>query len=165
MNLLVKEPSPLSRDSEPALKRKSQLDPSGPPAKRDSLGSDSPSALHDWQMSPIASPKTIYTSPEPKSINAILREHPHQRLYVPPIVWTSDQPRLLDCQFARQELRQKGPRSSKARDSVKEVSRKDQQPCEEIIHAAAALQRISITSAKRHAIQRLLGAYDVFPLQ
>lgn len=40
--------------------------------------------------------------PEPGSINAILRKHCRTRLFVAPIIWTSEQLRLLECRFDSQ---------------------------------------------------------------
>jgi hypothetical protein len=42
---------------------------------------------------------TAVAKPEPGSINAILREHCRTRLFVAPIIWTSEQLRLLECRF------------------------------------------------------------------
>lgn len=36
---------------------------------------------------------------EPSSINALLREHHHTRLYVSPLHWTATQLQLLECQL------------------------------------------------------------------
>lgn len=46
-------------------------------------------------------------SPEPGSINAILRDHCRTRLYVCPIAWTMDQPRLLGFRFVPRKLSSK----------------------------------------------------------
>ena len=40
-------------------------------------------------------------SPEPNSIQAIIRQHPRSSLYVRPILWTQEQLRLLGCEFVR----------------------------------------------------------------
>lgn len=48
--------------------------------------------------------------PEQASIHAILRRHCGTRLFVKPIVWTSQHLQLLDCRFETREIPQ-GPRS------------------------------------------------------
>lgn len=40
-------------------------------------------------------------SPEPDSIQAIIRQHCRSKLYVRPILWTQEQLRLLGCEFVR----------------------------------------------------------------
>lgn len=44
-------------------------------------------------------PSRSAESPEPSSINAVLREHHRTRLYVPPLHWTQTHLQLLGCRF------------------------------------------------------------------
>jgi hypothetical protein len=65
--------------------------------------------------------------PEPASINAILREHCRTRLYVHPIAWTTDQPRLLGCQFVRKALPQDPTETDGAVSATLETNTTEQQ--------------------------------------
>lgn len=40
-------------------------------------------------------------SQQPRSLNDLLRQHCHDRLYVQPLHWTTQHLRLMNCQFAR----------------------------------------------------------------
>ncbi|KAK0701115.1 hypothetical protein B0T21DRAFT_134619 [Apiosordaria backusii] len=44
---------------------------------------------------------SLSQSPEPSSINDILRSHSRERLYVPPLQWTAHHLDLLGCRFVR----------------------------------------------------------------
>ncbi|KAK3933438.1 hypothetical protein QBC46DRAFT_402393 [Diplogelasinospora grovesii] len=48
-------------------------------------------------------PKSLRET-EPLSINDILRKHSRDRLFVPPLHWTSQHLALLECRFARKEI-------------------------------------------------------------
>ncbi|KAK3358785.1 hypothetical protein B0T25DRAFT_531157 [Lasiosphaeria hispida] len=47
------------------------------------------------------SPVSLSQSPEPSSINNILRNHSRDRLYIPPLQWTAQHLDLLGCRFVR----------------------------------------------------------------
>jgi len=66
------------------------------------------------ESSTISSSATIQ-SPEPLSINYLIREQSRSRLYVSPLRWTSQHLQLLDCRFLPEEPEPKRrPSSSNA---------------------------------------------------
>ncbi|KAL2753230.1 hypothetical protein ACRALDRAFT_1065430 [Sodiomyces alcalophilus JCM 7366] len=63
---------------------------------------------HDFTLTGTSSPPSVspnsVESPEPLSINAVLREHHRTRLYVSPLKWTADHLQLLGCHFTSRPL-------------------------------------------------------------
>ena len=105
-NLLDDQALPVEHQSV-SRKRKASTDLSGfSPTKPDPRPSPQPSAaLNKPQPFLLASASTFHAiAPEPASINAILREHCRARLYVRPVAWTMEQPRLLGCRFVPKDL-------------------------------------------------------------
>lgn len=49
-------------------------------------------------------PASLSQSPEPSSINDILRKHSRDRLYIPPLRWTAQHLNLLGCRFVRKKV-------------------------------------------------------------
>jgi len=90
---------PLASTSYPSSrlgsKRKLVGDSPSPPTQR--RRTSSPCSSTPCPTKP-ASRKTS-TAPEPNSIYDILRRNCRSRLYVPPIIWTSEHVRLLNCEF------------------------------------------------------------------
>ncbi|KAK4150291.1 hypothetical protein C8A00DRAFT_18142 [Chaetomidium leptoderma] len=97
--------------------------------------------------------ETAAIVPEPGSINAILREHNRSRLFVHPIAWTMEQPRLLSCRFGARKLHWHPPgldddesvagkQNAKLRQERIELARQ-QQNFNSIATSAADLPRLS----------------------
>ncbi|PYI34803.1 hypothetical protein BP00DRAFT_389474 [Aspergillus indologenus CBS 114.80] len=88
------------------LKRKATDDPQSP--------SNRPSRRVAVESRARVDPQPTTRGPvEPNSIEAILRHHSRDRLYVPPVAWTSMQLRLLNCRFTRQQA---GPLKEQVKD-------------------------------------------------
>lgn len=101
--------------------------------------------------------------PQPGSIQAIIREQCRSRLYVPPIAWTSNQPRLLGCHFVFETLRARGERHGGAeRESTIQQRTEEYQ---QRILAAAGLQGPAIASWWRAAVEDFLRTYNICPLR
>ncbi|CAG8056397.1 unnamed protein product [Penicillium nalgiovense] len=110
-------------------------------------------------------------------ICAIIRDHCGIRLYVPPIAWTSDQLRLLICQFRLQNRRRRGKQQtqsatqdigfqddgSRAADSAAQTKPGGGR-YSDAMRTTTKLAQISTLVAKKSAIQDILGAYNVYVL-
>ncbi|KAH6623806.1 hypothetical protein F5144DRAFT_372150 [Chaetomium tenue] len=101
--------------------------------------------------------------PQPGSIQAILREQCRSRLYVSPIAWTSNQPRLLGCDFAIQMLGATGERHGGA--EKESTTQQRTEKYQERIFAAANLQGPAIASWWKGAVEDFLGTYNIRPLR
>lgn len=97
-------------------------------------------------------------SPEPGSINATLREHSRSRLYVRPIAWTMNQPRLLGCQFVPCE-----PPFESQRVGERTTPPRDQELHQELIDIVKLLQGPGDRSSKKAAVKSLIRAYITSP--
>ncbi|KAK0753878.1 hypothetical protein B0T18DRAFT_385850 [Schizothecium vesticola] len=101
-------------------------------------------------------------SPEPFSINHMIRQHPRTRLFVAPIKWTSEQPRLLGCQFVLKPPK-KIPRSGNAGQHTKhehtehETRHSRRGPTE----AASPSTPATIREAAEWAVKCLLRPHDI----
>ena len=116
---------------------------------------------------------TIATVPELGSINDILRQHNRQRLYVRPITWTSDQLRLLECQFVLQKGQFKEPRESRAApkpesaDAQSVVAGKDTTLSRErrlrsdANHAAVGLFKSPSMAVKKFSVRKILATCNI----
>jgi hypothetical protein len=111
---------------------------------------------------PVPPLHTTVRPPQPGSIQAIIREHCRSRLYVPPIAWTSKQPRLLGCRFVFKTLRARGQRQGSAEESP---TQQQTQEYRDRTFAAAGLQGPAIASWWKVAVEDFLGAYNIRPLR
>jgi len=88
-------------------------------------------------------------SPEPSSINDILRSHSRDRLYIPPLQWTAQHLDLLGCPF----VRDKAPKPT------------DEKPTDEGLPAYRILANhllwLSITEFKTTVIQAHLKDHNI----
>ncbi|KAK3291878.1 uncharacterized protein B0H64DRAFT_408319 [Chaetomium fimeti] len=148
-------PTPSSTPKpEVALPASTHHQPESPFPSSEAPGSQQPHLAPPLHTAPPA--------PQPGSIQAIIREQCRSRLYVPPIVWTSKQPRLLGCRFAfkRMHTTRQGQR-----DAEKESATQQQtQQYQDRILAAAGLRGPAIASWWKLAIKDFLGACNIHPL-
>lgn len=153
----------------PALgsKRKAESDlPSPPPQRRCSIQFGSPFA-------PCGRPSA--TGPgEPTSIRNILQENCRARLYVPPIAWTSDHLRLLECQFllVKRGGRKQPHAPSRARCDSHDhetddfaIQSHEQKRYDDAILAATQLRQPSTLTVKKFAVRDILNFWDISRLE
>lgn len=135
-----------------SLKRKAELDTRG--SQKRTRHASSQAASSD-----LAS----LTSPEPLSINGILRQHSRNRLFVTPLHWKSLQLELLGCRFASRKAGQKIRRKDSDAPNGREqchghAANYDPTLLTEpaIWMALHRIRRLGVPSSKRSAIQHLL---------
>jgi hypothetical protein len=113
-----------------------------------------------------------FQPPEPLSLNGLLRQHCHDRLYVHPLRWTAQHLQLLNCRFFRcQPL--PPPASSTQAHRESEQPREDskldkQQPKHEQdinLKAARRLAFSPFSTAKELAMGELLNDHAISWLQ
>lgn len=125
-----------------------------------STSSDSLSATLPQLATPVPSRHT--DTPEPASINAIIHEHCHTRLYVPPIAWTLSQLKLLDCQFIAQKPSSKKPESATDEKGIKHHQSTQYQVT---LKAAHQLRQLCSQSLKKSAVEEIFATHNIHPLR
>ncbi|KAI3260490.1 hypothetical protein CBS147309_7597 [Penicillium roqueforti] len=145
-------------------KRKAGNDIESPPAQR-----PHPSQSESLTMYP---PTTVRGLPQPDSIQAILRDNCGTRLYVRPIAWTSNQLRLLTCQFRPQkERRPQNPQTQpasqdpgfhgdRAADDAVQIKPVKGRSRRAMISANHLAGRFAL-DVKKAAVKTILGTYDI----
>ena len=121
----------------------------------------SPCSLSEARGSRLPHPALFHITirpPQPGSIQAIIREQCRSRLYVPPIAWTSNQPRLLGCRFVFKQPQVRGQKQDDAGNK-----NATQQPQERLV-AATRLARPGMASWRKVAVGELLEAFNIRPL-
>lgn len=154
----------------PRPKRKAETDPPSPPAQRRCpVRFKTPSA-------PCAQP-TGRGPAEPTSIQNILQENCRSRLYVPPIAWTSDHLRFLECRFLFGKAKggQRPPHApsrgrfhcdSNGLDADNFAIRSQEKwRYDSAILAARQLRQRSTLSVKKSAVQDILNFCDIRRLE
>ncbi|KAF7552771.1 hypothetical protein G7Z17_g4092 [Cylindrodendrum hubeiense] len=143
--------------------QQAQADPLSSQTSHRCLLTDSSSALRPQPLPTDDSPDAVNKLPESGSINAILRAHCRTKLYVKPIYWTSDQLRLLGCQFSLNERPPKQRRDTAEPDNTPRVAQDKKasksQPSRDLIRAARQMCTLSIPGFKRAAMHELLVAH------
>jgi hypothetical protein len=99
--------------------------------------------------------------PEPASINAMLREHCRTRLYVHPIAWTTDQPRLLGCQFVRKALPQNPSEADGPVSATVETNTTDPRVELERRRLADRIRRFGLGNRMTGWFSELLGTFKI----
>jgi len=140
-------PPRLTDGAPPSLKSGSKRKAEAPPGPR----RRGPSSSAWWSRS----------TPEPLSINDILRQHSQSRLYVSPIRWTFEHLELLGCRFAK---RRRSPRNGQSgTKSVATRSQRRHQAVESRVQAitiaADHLLDTCTTEFKNLAVRDLLDDY------
>jgi len=122
--------------------------------------------LPDSQRRCLSSPSR--STPEPSSINDILRRHSRSRLYVYPIQWTSDQLELLECRF----LAKRRPGLRTGQSGTKKVATCSQQELQAIeskiklfTRSAGYLRGIQNAMCRNVTVEELLLAFDIHKLR
>lgn len=142
---------PTSQSSTAKRKRYAPAECRGLPRKRSRSSST-------YSPSPPASPASPalpgLNLPEPASINAILRDHCRTRLFVQPILWTSQHLRLLDCQFVSIKI----PQGTSLWDME---GHRDPQRSLEIVQRLCDLLRPSMVRTQCSMVDELLAAYGL----
>ncbi|KAH8435050.1 uncharacterized protein LDX57_012679 [Aspergillus melleus] len=141
------------------LKRKATDDlqyPSGRPSRRAAVESGARFGPQSTVRGPV----------EPKSIDAILRHHSRDRLFVPPVAWTSLQLRLLNCRFALQKTGKLEHAQSQVvvSDPPVDNSRERNTPSD-LCRAMAQFGGRRMSEVKKSAIKDILHAYDIWPIR
>ncbi|KAH6981743.1 hypothetical protein BKA56DRAFT_584414 [Ilyonectria sp. MPI-CAGE-AT-0026] len=147
----------------PGSKPSAQADPANLQSPHRSIPPDSSPAPRPEPSSTGDSLDAVKHAPEPGSVNAIIRTHNRTRLYVKPIYWTSDQLRLLGCQFFLSELQRRdtatlksSPAVAKDKDAANKLQR--QEPSRQVIRAARQICLIAVPEFKKDAMHDFLVA-------
>lgn len=120
-------------------------------------------------------PAVVWRRAEDGSIHSILRENARKRLYVKPILWTSDHLQLLGCTFNyrparswnKQERTRRHPlEPPHARENVE--GQVERETCESPRRKRAYNLKVrlaypSLLGAKISALNQILEAYDIHP--
>ncbi|KAK3297794.1 uncharacterized protein B0H64DRAFT_373099 [Chaetomium fimeti] len=98
-------------------------------------------------------------SPEPGSIQAILRQYCRSQLYVHPILWTQEHLRLLECQFVRIEPPTRGQgRDGDGADAPKESTEQRRLQRGRI----RILERLSMSASREERNKRLMNFLESY---
>ena len=162
--LLDNQVLPIARQTVPR-KRKPSTDLASPRPHPRPSPQPSSAAPNKPQSTSLATPNTLFPmAPEPGSINAILREHCRARLYVRPVAWTVEQPRLLGCRFILRKL-PSGPKkpsipgehTNRGRVTLQDAAELHQ----ERIRQARFLQQHGVTQGRYAPLSYLLETFNV----
>jgi hypothetical protein len=96
---------------------------------------------------------------EPTSIQSIIRDNSRDRLFVPPIAWTSKHLWLLDCTFVLRDSPVHGSREQNS--SLWGTN--EPQLLSDLRRAMTQLRARRTLHVKKSAIQEVLHAYDFCP--
>lgn len=91
------------------------------------------------------------------SINAILRQNPQIRLYIPPICWTSLHLQFLECYFKNQIWSSRNGQSG-----TKSIATSSEQQQEAINTAIGHLCSNSTADFRNEMVQDLLSSYNFY---
>jgi hypothetical protein len=98
-------------------------------------------------------------SPEPNSIQAIIRQHSRSSLYVRPILWTQEQLRLLGCEFVRIKPPSTGlERENDGADASKGGSERRWSQRDRV----RVLKRLSTLGSREEAMERVLDVLQSY---
>lgn len=103
-------------------------------------------------------------NPEPASLNAILRDHCRTRLYVRPLVWTMDQPRLLGCCFVHKKLPCKLRKRRALDETTDEQKATREEPTaiqQERSRQAELVRRLGVLSYGKSPLEYLLETFSI----
>lgn len=149
-------------------KRKAEVDaPSGSvPPSEPAPGPEPQHASRD-QHAPLhdAVRQPRFSAPEARSILAMVRDNHRSRLYLPPLLWTAEQVKLLGCRFLAKEAPSRdgsdGPTTPEAQpDDGGELPKFPAMAQDRASRAARLLSEPCIVEARTFAVMKILALLD-----